>query len=126
MYQSYYTGYGEHSRDTYYPNIRLQSTGTGQLIGHSMENYHPLSIRSHPIASDYIQSKTLQVQPYYSVIKSSSLGTLKTTADIRPLNKDRLNKEIDSDDFLREFFSISKKIEHVPSPKQIKEQYYSR
>ena len=58
--------------------------------------------------------------------KSSGFINLNTTAGIHLSGKEAIEKEIESDDFLREFFSISKKIERVPTPKQIKEQYYSR
>jgi hypothetical protein len=127
MHQLSYTNYDMHSSGSYYNEIISQSTGTGQLIDHSVGNYQPIPVRSYPIAfSDYTQVPTLQVQPYYSVINSSSFGNLITTLDNRRSKKERLDKEIESDDFLKEFFSISKKIEHVPSPKQIKEQYYTR
>jgi len=36
-----------------------------------------------------------------------------------------LDKEIESDDFLNTFFSLSKRIDRVPSPKELKESYYT-
>lgn len=125
MHQTPNTNYDINLGGSYYSSDKTQSTGVGQLIGHSGMNYQPLSIRSYPI-TEYIQSHTLQVQPHYSIINFPSFDSLKTTSEISPLNKEKLEREIESDDFLREFFSISKKIEQVPSPKQIKEQYYTR
>jgi hypothetical protein len=37
-----------------------------------------------------------------------------------------MNNEIESDEFLRNFFSIAKKSRQVPTPQQIKEACYSR
>ena len=111
---------------SYYFDNKFQSNGMDQIIGHSMGSFQPLSIVSHPILSNFLQTQTLQVQPIYTLTKSSSFDNLKATNDIILTKKEKLHKEIESDDFLREFFSISKKVDNVPSPKQMKEEYYSR
>lgn len=59
-------------------------------------------------------------------MSTSDFTTNKNINDIPLSVRQRLDKEIDSDDFLREFFSISEKIERVPTPKEIKDEYYSR
>jgi hypothetical protein len=61
----------------------------------------------------------------YTTKKAKAL-TLKIPQKTSPSMTKKLDREINGDAFLREFFSISEKIHQVPAPGQIKKEYYTR
>jgi hypothetical protein len=58
--------------------------------------------------------------------KTTKSLTLKMPQKISLSQTKKLDREIKGDAFLREFFSISEKINQVPTPGQIKREYYTR
>ena len=111
------------SGNSYFKENILNLTGTGSLIGQNIGGYQLPPIESRFIDLKYIQSSTLVVHPIYTSTKFSELSKI---IELHPSIKHTLDKEIESDDFLKEFFSTTKKMERMPTLEQIKEQYYSR
>jgi hypothetical protein len=98
-------------------------SGVVPTIRPNIGHYQFPQIESRPTIPQYTISSTPVVYPVYnSTIFLEFSKTIEQNLSI----KRTLDKEIESDEFLKEFFSTTKKVERMPTIKQIKEQYYSR
>jgi len=76
----------------------------------------------------FINRQTIEVTNNIDMFEEIIRESIKDNCieRIDPTIRKKLDTEIESDDYLREFFSICPKIEKVPSPEELKESYYKR